>query len=89
MNKVPERPRVRNDLLIEILDDEAVIVDSQSGRVHQLNRMASRIWQWLDGSKDHHRLAELVFDEFDVGLDVARNDVDLFLNELLQQGLLE
>ncbi|NOY67527.1 MAG: PqqD family protein, partial [Gammaproteobacteria bacterium] len=39
----------RSDLSVRIVDNEAVIVDKDSGDVHQLNPTANYIWDCFDG----------------------------------------
>lgn len=89
MSKVPERPRVRNDLLAEIVNDEIVIVDSRLAQVHQLNPTASLVWDRLDGTHDVATLASLLTESFDIGAEVAFGDIEKLLVELAQLGLLE
>lgn len=41
--------RQRGDLIVEHMEDEAIVLDVRAGRVHQLNSTASHIWEACDG----------------------------------------
>jgi hypothetical protein len=81
MMKIPELPLARNDLLVEIVEDQIVIVDRQSAQVCQLNTTASLIWSRLNGNYDFDTLVDEVCQAFEVGVDVAQRDVKVFLSE--------
>jgi len=88
MMKIPERPVARNDLLVEVVEEEIVIVDRQSAQVCQLNQTASVIWPRLNGNNDLDTLVDEVCQAFEVDVDVAQRDVKVFLSELMQLGFL-
>lgn len=79
----------RLDLTIRKLDGEMVILDRQAGRVHQLNRTASLIWEACDGNATPAELAEVVARTFDVDLNTAADDVAAAVVQLLNLSLLK
>jgi hypothetical protein len=72
------------------LDGQTVIVDPHRREVHVLNGMASTIWDLL-GDETHtvwDLVAALEHDGgFDVPLQTVADDVDGFLTNLVQKGL--
>jgi len=57
MERLDERPRIRDDLTVVELDGEAVIYDEVSGDFHRLNQTATLVFSLLDGSVTLEELA--------------------------------
>ena len=57
MERVEERPKVRDDLTVIELDGEAVIHDELNGDLHRLNPTATLVFSLLDGSATLEELA--------------------------------
>lgn len=79
----------RAELACRIVEGEVVILDKQSGKIHQLNSTASFVWNRLDG---HTSLPEIVSDlvrEFDVEFEIARADVARVVADLVRLELVE
>jgi hypothetical protein len=85
---LPDRPQVRNDLLVEVVDEQVVVVDRKSAQVCHLNPTASLIWGNLNGTNELSVLVEQVCKAFEVEDRVAESDVKVFLSELMTLGLL-
>ena len=82
------RPLARKDgLVIEELDDETLIYDTERDRAHCLNSAAARIWRCCDGI---HTLADMR-DDFagDMPIDVAQEVVSDCVLRLSRAHLLE
>lgn len=82
-------PRARPDLTARAVDDEAVLLDRASGRVHQFNRTASFVWSRLDGRTSPGDVAAAVADAFDVEPETAGRDVQALLEQFRALDLLE
>jgi hypothetical protein len=77
----------RAELACRIVEGEVVILDKQSGKIHQLNSTASFVWNRLDG---HTPLPAIVSDmvrEFDVEFEIARADVARVVADLVRLEL--
>ena len=47
------RPKAREDgLLVEPMDEELLVFDSERNRAHSLNQTAARVWRACDGERD-------------------------------------
>jgi PqqD family protein of HPr-rel-A system len=57
MERLDERPRIRDDLTVVELDGEAVIYDEVNGDFHRLNPTATLVFSLLDGSVTLEELA--------------------------------
>lgn len=82
-------PRQRPDLTGRTVDGEAVLLDRNGGRVHQLNLTASFVWSKLDGSTSPHDVAVAVAEAFDVEPETAARDVAAILEQFRTLNLLE
>ena len=70
-----ECPLARSEgLVVEPLDDELLVFDSQVGRAHSLNASAAAVWRSCDGTRTREQLAA------EAGLELAA--VDLALESL-------
>lgn len=54
-----------------------------------LNDTAARVWELLAEERSLDELGAAVSEQFDVAADVARADVEVFVNEAIRLGLLE
>lgn len=64
MERLGERPCIRDDLTVVELDGEAVIYDERNGDLHRLNPTATLIFSLLDGSSTVDELARDVSEAF-------------------------
>ena len=82
MNPLERYPVPHNQVAGRIIDDEAVIVLSESGEVQVLNAVGARIWELADGSRSLAQIIEQIVREFDVSLEQATTDVVEFVGVL-------
>ena len=82
MNPLERYPIPHNQVAGRIIDDEAVIVLSESGEVEVLNAVGARIWELADGSRSLAQIIEQIVREFDVSLEQATTDVVEFVGVL-------
>jgi PqqD family protein of HPr-rel-A system len=79
----------RPDLLIEEIDDEVVIYDPRTHRVHHLNPMASIIWELFDVSVSPQEIVKEIVDSLNAESQKVEKDVQETLKHLQEKGLLE
>lgn len=79
----------KNRVVERQIGDELVLVDAQSGYVHQLNAVAACIWRNFQDDGDQEALAEVISREFEVDTETALRDVDRFLSELSRLKMIE
>lgn len=71
------------------IDSEAVILDVDSGTYFGLNEVSNQLWQWMQNPASHGELLQLLLAEYDVTESEANTDLDSFLKEMLDSGLIE
>ena len=77
------------EVLFRELAGEAVLLDLKSQRYFGLDPVGTRIWQLLDERRRTDGLLEAMLDEFDVEEAQLRQDLDAFLHQLTDAGLIE
>ena len=79
----------RLDLLVEEIEDEVVIYDPRTHRVHHLNPMASIIWELFDVSVSPQEIVKEIVDSLNAESQKVEKDVQETLKHLQEKGLLE
>ena len=79
----------RTDLLVEEIEDEVVIYDPRTHRVHHLNPMASIIWELFDVSVSPQEIVKEIVDSLNAESPKVEKDVQETLKHLQEKGLLE
>lgn len=83
--------RIRTERLTwREVDDELVALDLERSTYFTANTTAAFLLKKLaDGGATEQRLVDALVEEYDVDVDLARNDVRSFLDELEKDGLLD
>jgi hypothetical protein len=71
------------------IDDEKVVMSLSSGEFFALKDTALAIWRLLDQPTDRARLLADLANAYDAGEDALAADLDPFLAQLLEAGLIE
>ena len=84
------KPLVKNtDRFIESeIDDEAVLMDLDSGDFFSLAGPAHAIWLLIDGTRDRDAIAASLARDYDAAVAELGSDVDRFVDELTELGFL-
>jgi len=69
------------------IDHETVIISPNDSVMHELNDTGSFVWKNIDGKKSAAELARLLFECYDVTLDVALADTQALLDEMATRKL--
>jgi coenzyme PQQ synthesis protein D (PqqD) len=69
------------------LSGEVVLLNLQSGVYYGLDAVGSRVWQLLMESRGTDEVCAMLLDEYDVGADTLRADVERLVGELTDRGL--
>lgn len=86
MQKVNGQYSLNDRVLCRIVEDEAVLLDLDSGQYYGLNNVGTRIWQLLGAGHSASSICELVVQEFEVA--EAEADVEALIEMLLAKRLL-
>jgi hypothetical protein len=72
-----------------IIDEEAVLLNLDSGHYYILNETGCRIWEMLDGKNTVADIAANICLEYDAEEETALQDTGRILRELLEEKLVE
>jgi len=76
------------DVVFDMAGERAVLLDAAGKELITLNPVGSVVWQELDGQRDASALAADLHDRFTgVDVEVLREDISVFLAELVELGL--
>ncbi len=72
----------------EEIADEGTVILLISGMMHQLNLLGGYIWNLCDGTRSVEQIVSELQKEFDVDKTVLQQDVQEFVDDLLERGWL-
>jgi PqqD family protein of HPr-rel-A system len=79
---------IPDNVVYEVLDDEAVILNLESGVYFTLDPVATRIWSLIAERADRAAIRRAMLEEFDVDGAVLDADLDRVLSQLSDRGLI-
>lgn len=77
-----------NGLVWNVVGDDVVILDLDGSVYLQVNGTGRVLWEALVSGSSRDELARLLGESFDIDIERARADVDEFIADLGQRGLL-
>jgi hypothetical protein len=77
------------DVMLRIIGDEAVILNLKSELYLGLDPVGTRMWTVLQSSPSIQAAHASLLDEFEVEPERLRQDMDMLLDQMLEQGLIE
>jgi hypothetical protein len=83
------RLRLRDDLVWRSAGEEIVALDGEPGRYVSTNAAGGLLWRALAEGASREELVRRLVAEFAIGVGQAEQDVDAYLAELEETGLLE
>ena len=69
------------------LNDEAVLLNVDTGVYFGLDALGSRIWKLIEHQRDEEEIVATLLEEYDVDRPRLEADLELFLGELQRHGL--
>ncbi|MCH7591686.1 MAG: PqqD family protein [Planctomycetes bacterium] len=82
-------PPRRKDLLVEILDEEAILYDPATAQTHRLSRSALDVWQQCDSRRTTLDMARRQTQIYDVDQETALDHVEQLVALFAEAGLLD
>ncbi len=76
------------EVVHQIIDSEAVVIDLARGNYYSLERAAAEVWEWLDGGAMVGEMASRLAHRYDGSPEVIEAALQSFLGELEAEGLI-
>ena len=81
--------RVKPGLVAQSVDGELLILNREQEEIHQLNPVASFIWNKLDGQITQEQLVMAISEKYEVDQAVAKHDLEALIHQLSDLKLIE
>ncbi len=73
----------------EISEDEVVCLEVETGSYYGLRGIAKVIWEELQETRSDSELVAAIVEQYEVQETAAASDIRVFLDQLIQAGLVE
>ena len=77
-------PKIRSDVTVQNVGDESLVLDIESGHIHQLNATASWILAQCNGENSIESIIKDFAEYFSLDPDTAVSDVTTVIEQLSQ-----
>ena len=86
--------RCSSNVVSRMIADEAIVVPIRSGAgdlnsIYSFNDAGTKLWAMLEGGQRATELAQYLTETYGITGDRAKLDIDNFLAELAEEGLIE
>lgn len=82
-------PVPNQDFSVREIGEETVFLAESGDQVLSLNEMGSYIWQQMDGNHSLRDILDIICHEYEVEEPQARQDLQLFVEQLLNEKLID
>jgi hypothetical protein len=72
-----------------ILGDEAIILNSKTGKYYGLGSVGARVWQLLQNPKSVADVLTILLDEYDVESHQCERDILQLMQQLDEEGMIQ
>ncbi len=84
-----KRTKISEHIKYTLIDGEAVLLNIRTGKYLALNSIATYIFQQLEKGNDLAAISNYIREEYNVTEGQLQEDMDLFLKEAHDHGILE
>jgi len=82
-------PKISPDVTVQQVGDESLVLDLDSGQIHQLNETAAWILARCNGESTLESIVEEFADRFSVDAETAASDVAKTIEQLMQVNVID
>lgn len=89
MTPIRNQYPIQNETIVgKIVDNEAVLVIPETGKVKVLNDVGARVWSLSDGQHSVENIIAIISNEYQVDPEQVEVDVLEFIKELLDKQII-
>lgn len=78
-----------SNIVWNVVDNEALLLDIETGEYFSLNPVATEIWTMLSEGQSRDTIAVTLGKKYEIEPEAIAADIDELLNDLSQAGLLQ
>jgi hypothetical protein len=82
-------PKISSDVTVQQVGDESLVLDLDSGQIHQLNETAAWILTRCNGESTLESIVREFADRFSVDTETAASDVAKTIEQLMQVNVID
>jgi phosphoenolpyruvate carboxylase len=86
---ISDKPQQNTDTAVRKIDDVFFVMHPDTSELHNLNEVATRVWELVDGQRTVADIVSVITAEYEVEPRVAEADILGFLDELQQKDLIK
>ncbi len=83
------RVKIKPDVLIQEVQEEAVLLSVDKGTYYGLNEVGNRAWKYLQDTGDVEDAVKGILEDYEVDEETLRKDLEAFVKELVDNELAE
>jgi hypothetical protein len=72
---------------VRVIGDGLVIVSPEENETHSIEDIGAFIWNRIDGKNDLDTILEEILGEYEVAASTAAQDLQAFISQLMEAGL--
>lgn len=88
MNSLPTTIEIKEDILVQELDNSTVILNLNTEHYYGLDEVGQRIWQLFSEQHDSQTVLSKLIDEYDVDPAILEADMISLINEMSEANLI-
>ena len=86
--EVTSKPQRSPEAAYQAVEEEAILINLNTGSYYSLNDVGTMFWDLLDGQRTITDCARLIASEYEVELDVVEADLLELTSDLVNEGLI-
>jgi hypothetical protein len=80
-------PDIAPEVIWRVVDDGAVLITPEAGKVRVLNEVGTAIWKLIDGRRSVAEIERALVGLYNIAQQTAHDDLYAFLDELTERRL--
>lgn len=79
----------RPDQISSTLDEETIVLQLKSGTYYGLNKIGTRIWNYIQSPKSVGEVRETLLSEYEIEIEKCDQELQNLLEQLYSEGLIQ
>lgn len=76
-----------NDFISQVIQGEAVLLNSKSGDYFGLNQVGTDFYNLIDGKRSFDEILKILDEDYNVSIEVLKKDVEELLTKLIEKNI--